>query len=183
VNLRYPGQVFDPESGLHYNQARYYDPTTGRYLSPDPIGLAGGVNTYGYAENNPLRYTDPLGLWRNPSDIYDDAVNDARRSGLPGPHNGAQDAYRHCLASCETARENTAAAAQCLAWANEKKGDWTHNQERGERSMDDHNNAVGIGFGGTAKSTQDCRNACMGTARSGVLKTYESGSTPGYWRQ
>ena len=43
VNLRYPGQYFDPESGLHYNQARYYDPTTGRYLSPDPVGLAGGL--------------------------------------------------------------------------------------------------------------------------------------------
>nr|ART38311.1 G285 [uncultured bacterium] len=62
VNLRLPGQVFDPESGLHYNQARYYDPTSGRYLSPDPIGLAGGVNTYLYANANPLRYSDPLGL-------------------------------------------------------------------------------------------------------------------------
>ncbi len=61
VNLRLPGQVFDPESGLHYNQARYYDPTIGRYLSPDPIGLAGGVNTYAHVENNPLRYVDPSG--------------------------------------------------------------------------------------------------------------------------
>ncbi len=64
VNLRYPGQVFDPESGLHYNLARYYDPTSGRYLSPDPIGLAGGVNTYAYVGNNPLRYVDPFGLCR-----------------------------------------------------------------------------------------------------------------------
>ncbi len=63
VNLRYPGQYFDPESGLHYNQARYYDPTSGRYLSPDPIGLVGGLNPYLYANANPLRFTDPSGLF------------------------------------------------------------------------------------------------------------------------
>jgi len=63
VNLRFAGQVFDPESGLHYNQARYYDPTSGRYLSPDPVGLAGGVNTYLYVNANPLRFTDPDGLF------------------------------------------------------------------------------------------------------------------------
>jgi RHS repeat-associated protein len=61
INLRYPGQYYDKESGLHYNHRRYYDPKLGRYMSPDPIGLAGGANLYGYAKSNPLSYIDPDG--------------------------------------------------------------------------------------------------------------------------
>ncbi len=59
--LRFQGQYFDAETGLHYNRFRYYDPDTGRFLTPDPIGLAGGFNAYGYT-NNPLTMIDPLGL-------------------------------------------------------------------------------------------------------------------------
>ena len=55
------GQYHDDETGLHYNRHRYYDPQTGRFISKDPIGLAGGVNVYAYAEN-PVLWTDPLGL-------------------------------------------------------------------------------------------------------------------------
>jgi RHS repeat-associated protein len=59
--LRFPGQYHDPETGLHYNQQRYYDPVTGSYLTPDPLGLAPAPNPHAYVPN-PLTQIDPLGL-------------------------------------------------------------------------------------------------------------------------
>jgi RHS repeat-associated protein len=61
-NLRFPGQYYDGESGLHYNYYRNYDPLIGRYAESDPIGLEGGVGTYTYVLNNALGFIDPNGL-------------------------------------------------------------------------------------------------------------------------
>ncbi len=64
-NLRFPGQYYDSETGLHYNWYRYYEPEIGRYLRTDPIGFLGGdVNLYRYVGNNPVNWGDPWGLWK-----------------------------------------------------------------------------------------------------------------------
>lgn len=62
-NLRFAGQYHDHETGYYYNYHRYYNPETGRYLSSDPIGLAGGLNTYGYVNGKPWEGVDVLGLY------------------------------------------------------------------------------------------------------------------------
>ncbi|WP_455352652.1 putative T7SS-secreted protein [Streptomyces sp. SYSU K217416] len=71
--LRFPGQYFDPETGLHYNYFRHYDPETARYISRDSLGLNPGPNPATYV-GNPHTWSDPLGLFGCPN----------RKSG--GPH-------------------------------------------------------------------------------------------------
>lgn len=60
-NLRFPGQYFDSETGLHYNWNRYYEPGTGRYLRVDPVGIEGGINLYVYTDNNAINLIDTMG--------------------------------------------------------------------------------------------------------------------------
>ncbi|GAB2490111.1 RHS repeat-associated core domain-containing protein [Arenimonas alkanexedens] len=62
-NLRYPGQYLDTETGLHYNYFRDYEPGTGRYVQSDPIGLGGGITTFGYVSGSPFGRSDPYGLF------------------------------------------------------------------------------------------------------------------------
>ena len=62
-NLRFPGQYFDVETGLHQNIRREYDPSIGRFTQGDPLGLYDGPSLYGYVSGNPIRFSDPYGLF------------------------------------------------------------------------------------------------------------------------
>ncbi|HEX5438979.1 MAG TPA: RHS repeat-associated core domain-containing protein [Gemmatimonadaceae bacterium] len=86
-SLRFGARVFDGETGLYYNRARYYDPRLGRFLSEDPIGLAGGINPYVYAGDDPLDGWDPFGL----CDPNDDLTCPAHLPGMTITDNGAAD--------------------------------------------------------------------------------------------
>ncbi|WP_213233197.1 polymorphic toxin type 47 domain-containing protein [Caballeronia sp. NK8] len=87
-SLRMPGQYHDDESGLHYNTFRYYDAHAGRFISSDPIGLAGGFNLYQYAPN-PIRWIDPWGLANLDHESDFDAARRAafEKAGMTNPEN------------------------------------------------------------------------------------------------
>jgi RHS repeat-associated protein len=60
-NLRFPGQLFDGQAGLHQNEFRDFDPAIGRYMESDPVGLSASINTYAYVDDDPLGFYDPDG--------------------------------------------------------------------------------------------------------------------------
>ncbi|TKB95631.1 MAG: hypothetical protein E8D41_00280 [Nitrospira sp.] len=75
----FTGREFDSESGLYYYRERYYDPSIGRFIHADPLGILAGVNLYAYVNNNPAAFTDPLGLIAPPSPPGEDICEDIRR--------------------------------------------------------------------------------------------------------
>ena len=90
-NLRFQGQYWDEETGLHYNRFRYYDPGTGQFTQQDPIGLLGGINNYRYAPN-PSGWVDPLGLSckENSWNVFQ-----KRSKGVFTDSSQAAEAYKH----------------------------------------------------------------------------------------
>jgi RHS repeat-associated protein len=99
VPIRFPGQWFQSESGLHQNWMRDYDPTTGRYLQADPLGLVDGASVYGYAGGNPGRWFDPRGE-ETVLKSFLDSYRDMRESNWR-----LSDKYFHCRANCDGVRE------------------------------------------------------------------------------
>lgn len=82
--LRFQGQYYDAETGLHYNRHRYYNPNTGSYLTPDPIKLAGGLNNYQYVPN-PTGWVDPLGLNTVPGQCPGNSSAQPQQKGTASP--------------------------------------------------------------------------------------------------
>ena len=96
-NPRFPGQVADAESGWFYNGHRDYDPSQGRYKQSDPIGLRGGINTFGYVANDPLSRIDPHGLAMSCKVIFWMLIanlEECREDGTTPSEQDAKDAVR-----------------------------------------------------------------------------------------
>jgi len=118
VNLRMPGQFYDAESSLFYNWNRYYNPAISRYISSDPIGLQGGLNTFNYAFVNPVMNIDPKGL----ETPWPPGYGDVYYGGTSSPDfSQSMDKGQACLAACaseffgDSSIINTAQGASLLA--------------------------------------------------------------------
>lgn len=165
-NLRFPGQYFDAETGKHYNYFRDFDPAIGRYTESDPIGLRGGLNTYGYVRANPLGLIDPLGLRHaNGAERFRCAFNpigcgiayscmDKAYAAAGGSANDRGDARRHCIWSCCMTKAMGPVGAKAFGDDHEF-GD--ENAKLCEREMDLFNNGQGRSVGMTG---QDCGSGC-----------------------
>ena len=105
-NPRFPGQMYDPESGLHYNYFRDYDPVTGRYVQSDPIGLAGGINTY--VNGQPTTCYDPDGRFGFAGALISAGFNIATQFGVNYLRNDGD--WRLALQCIDVKKVATAAA-------------------------------------------------------------------------
>ncbi len=165
----------DPESANRYYRARYYDPTIGRFLSEDPVGLREGPNFYAYVHDNPINKVDPSGKWtdaeqsfcsdpRNWKACRDIAVCAAIATytvwgttwlgeGRAPEDDSPENARKHCMWSCCSVRVAGSLAAYELTTAHEKNP-----ADRCQTDMDMANNASGMAYG--SGNGGDCWSLC-----------------------
>ncbi|WP_285896782.1 RHS repeat-associated core domain-containing protein, partial [Escherichia coli] len=198
---RLPGQQYDKESGLYYNRNRYYNPLLGRYITQDPIGLAGGWSLYAYPLN-PVNGIDPLGLspadvalmrkkeqlnHQRAWDILSDTYDDMKRLNL-----GGTDQFFHCMAFCRVSKLNDAGvsrSAKGLGYEKEirdyglnmfgmygRKVKLSHSEMIEDNKKDLAVNEHGL----TCPSTTDCSNRCIDYINPEHKKTIKALQDAGY---
>jgi RHS repeat-associated protein len=197
-NLRMPGQYFDQETGTFYNYFRDYDPQLGRYVQSDPIGLRGGMSTFGYVMGDPLAKRDPFGLApggvqslvekpKRPTYCYEkirkEAFNEVGSvmAWGSGDDNTAYNAVGHCYGVCRLQKECGNAQRIVVAWGHEilspnADGSGIHvpiiKYPDGTRN-DIKNNAEGVGCAEGQPCgvdiKKDCMTCCMQKFMAGSL--------------
>src|ERR1700751_5055137 len=160
----------DSETGLYYYRARYYDSTTGRFLSEDPTRFINEINFYRYVGNSPSRFIDPRGtelqwdareivhnylnvglgnlIWSGifANEAAAEAADWADKhlaSQAATLHNDPGDAFRHCFWSCNMSRYLGVEVAETIADEHEKRNNRLHEQNPDEEKMDRANNLIG----------------------------------------
>ncbi len=190
----YAGGLYDPDTGLVRFGVRDYDASVGRWTAKDPARFGGGdTNLYAYVEGDPVNKVDPTGLFPTmwPSEIagwaraetYERWPNrdsngrpipaewavdeNGKQRGTPDParHNGEGDAFRHCLASCEMARQWGTGTASVGGTYHELSNPGPEE----ETIMDEFNNECGRKRAEKATSSQDCVNECAEGLKDGSL--------------
>ena len=167
----FAGGIFDTDTKLTRFGTRDYSPVTGRWVSKEPVRFGGGTNFFVYGHSDPVNWIDPDGnfaivvtvvailaydAWLNYQNATADAVQKYPPESL---HNGPGDAYKHCLASCMTAKDQGSTLASLWGWANEMKGDYLANQPKDEKQMDYENNACGRSYRNEPDCTSECQRA------------------------
>ena len=199
-DMRFPGQRYDSAMGMSYNYFRDYDATTGRYVESDPIGLNGGMSTYGYVEEQPLSFTDPYGLetgmfqgdqYRMPlpkgisaKDSHDAMtafnIMSALNSEMKDRNIVGTDQFYHCLAACRAtqATNNPSIVLELMATKEVKDyyagriGLYGDGKARSHSEMQEDNKAdMDVNkYGASCKKGENCVRRCMQFVPKGARK-------------